>query len=78
MRLVIIRDANSEALKYIDPARTDQKIVLMQNAVYDAALRETGFCLAEDVKARGIQGARTIDYAAIVDDIFKADNALCI
>lgn len=78
MRLLIIRDANSEALKYVDLARTDQKIVLMQNAVYDEALRETGFCLVEDVKARGIEGAQTIDYAAIVNEIFGADSALCI
>lgn len=78
MRLLIIRDASSEALKYVDVARKDQKIILMQNAVYDAALREKGLCLAEDVKARGIQGARTIDYAAIVDDIFSAEKALCI
>ncbi len=78
MRLVIIRNAKSEALKYIDLAGPDQKIVLMQNAVYDEALRTKGFCLAEDVKARGIAAARTIDYAAIVDEIFSAEKALCI
>lgn len=78
MRLLIIRNAESEALKYVDLARTDQKIVLMQNAVYDAALRVGGLCLAEDVKARGIQGAQTIDYASIVDEIFSAEKALCI
>ena len=78
MRLLIIRDAESEALKYVDLARPDQKIVLMQNAVYDAALRQSGLCLAEDAKARGIQGAQTMDYAAIVDEIFSAEKALCI
>lgn len=78
MRLLVVRDAASEALKYIDLARPDQKIVLMQNAVYDAALRSKGLCLAEDVKARGIQGAQTIDYSALVDEIFSAEKALCI
>ncbi|MBI5638707.1 MAG: hypothetical protein HZA03_12150 [Nitrospinae bacterium] len=78
MRLLIIRDVESEALKYVDLARADQKIVLMQNAVYDAALRQKGLCLAEDVKARGIQGARTIDYSALVDEIFSAEKVLCI
>ncbi len=78
MRLLIVRNAQSEALKYIDLADGDQKIVLMQNAVYDEALRSGGLCLAEDVKARGIQGARTIDYAAIVDEIFSAEKAICI
>ncbi len=78
MRLLIIRDTGSEALNYVDLARTDQKIILMQNAVYDAGLRQKAFCLAEDVKARGIQGAQTMDYAAIVDEIFSAEKVLCI
>ena len=48
MRLLLVRNAESEALKYVDLARADQKIVLMQNAVHDAALEDT-------VHGRGIK-----------------------
>ncbi len=78
MTLVIIRNPDSAALAYLDLARNDAKVVLMQNAVYNEALRQHALCLEEDLAARGISGAKGIGYGALVDEIFAADKVICI
>ena len=81
MRLLIIRNPESQLLSHMDLDAKNLKIILVQNAVYSEALRgKNALSLENDLKAAKIDlpDDKKINYDKMLDSIFEAENVLCI
>jgi len=54
----------------------DVKVLLMQDAVLSCTGDASTFCCKEDAEARGVSCGNQVDYNAIVNMIFDADQVV--